>query len=69
MSRFLVVVPSVVGHAMPTVAVGAELADRGHQVAWAAHAETVGPLLPAGARLIPVEADIDGQTPALLQQR
>jgi MGT family glycosyltransferase len=69
MSRFLFVVPPLVGHAMPTVAVGAELADRGHQVAWAAHAETVGPLLPAGARLIPVEADIDSQTPAQLQQR
>jgi len=41
MSRFLFVVPPLVGHTMPTVAVGAKLADRGHQVAWAAHAETV----------------------------
>jgi MGT family glycosyltransferase len=54
---------------MPTVAVGAELADRGHQVAWAAHTETVSPLLPPGTRMIPIEADIDGQTPAQLQQR
>ncbi len=69
MSRFLFVVPPLVGHTMPTVAVGAELADRGHQVAWAAHTETVGPLLPPGARLIPVEADINDQTPAQLQQR
>lgn len=69
MSRFLFVVPPLVGHTMPTVAVGAELADRGHQVAWAAHTETVGPLLPPGARLIPVKADIDDQTPAQLQQR
>ncbi len=68
MSRFLFVVPPLVGHTMPTVAVGAELADRGHQVAWAAHPETVGPLLPPGARLIPVEVDIGGQTPAQLQQ-
>jgi MGT family glycosyltransferase len=69
MSRFLFVVPPLVGHATPTVAVGAELAQRGHQVAWAAHPETVGPLLPPGARLIPVAADIAGQTPGQLQQR
>lgn len=69
MSRFLFVVPPLVGHTMPTVAVGAELADRGHQVAWAAHAETVGALLPRGSRLIPVKADVSGQTPAQLQQR
>ncbi|MGH3830836.1 MAG: glycosyltransferase [Pseudonocardiaceae bacterium] len=69
MSRFLFVVPPLVGHTMPTVAVGAELASRGHQVAWAAHTDTVGPLLPSGTRLIHVEADIDGQTPAQLQQR
>jgi MGT family glycosyltransferase len=69
MSRFLFVVPPLVGHTMPTVAVGAELADRGHQVAWAAHPEAVAPLLPPGMKLIPVASDIDGQTPAQLQQR
>jgi MGT family glycosyltransferase len=69
MSRFLFVVPPLVGHTMPTVALGAELAERGHQVAWAAPAEAVGPLLPPGARLIPVEADVGGQTPAQLLQR
>jgi MGT family glycosyltransferase len=68
MSRFLFVVPPLVGHTMPTVAVGAELADRGHQVAWAALPEAVAPLLPPGMQLIPVAADIDGQTPAQLQQ-
>ncbi|MCA1708305.1 MAG: glycosyltransferase [Actinobacteria bacterium] len=68
MSRFLFVVPPLVGHTMPTVAVGAELANRGHEVAWAAHTETVSPLLPPGAMLIPVEADIKDQTPAQLQQ-
>ena len=61
MSRFLFVVPPLVGHTLPTVAVGRELTDRGHQIAWAGHAETVGPLLPPGAGLIPVAADCDGQ--------
>jgi len=61
-SRFLFVVPPLVGHILPTVALGQELADRGHQVAWAGHAETVGPLLSPGARLIPVAADFGGQT-------
>jgi MGT family glycosyltransferase len=61
-SRFLFVVPPLVGHIFPTVAVGQELTARGHQVAWAGHAETVGPLLPPGARLIGIEADFGGQT-------
>jgi len=60
-SRFLFVVPPLVGHTLPTVAVGRELADRGHQVAWVGHAETIGSLLPPGARLIPVAPDCGGQ--------
>ncbi|MGH3781356.1 MAG: glycosyltransferase [Pseudonocardiaceae bacterium] len=69
MSRFLFVVPPLVGHTIPTVAVGQELADRGHQVAWAGHAEAIGALLPSGARLIPVEAAVGDQTLAEVQQR
>ncbi|MGH3934413.1 MAG: glycosyltransferase [Pseudonocardiaceae bacterium] len=69
MSRFLFVVPPLVGHATPTVAVGQELIDRGHHVAWAAHTETVGPLLPPGARLIPVGANVGDQTLAQVRQR
>ncbi|HEX5144458.1 MAG TPA: glycosyltransferase [Mycobacterium sp.] len=61
MSRFLFVVPPLVGHTLPTVAVGQELADRGHQVAWAGHAEIVGSLLPPAATLIPVAADFGDQ--------
>jgi MGT family glycosyltransferase len=67
MSRFLFVVPPLVGHTLPTVALGEELADRSHEVAWAGHAQTVGSLLPPGARLIPVSADVGGQTPAQVQ--
>ncbi|HEX5345878.1 MAG TPA: nucleotide disphospho-sugar-binding domain-containing protein [Pseudonocardiaceae bacterium] len=69
MSRFLFVVPPLVGHTLPTIAVGRELADRGHRVAWAGHAQTIGPLLPPGAKLIPVEIDIGGQTLVQIQQR
>lgn len=35
MSGFLFVVPPLVGHINPTVGVAAELAARGHRVAWA----------------------------------
>ncbi|MDG4862949.1 glycosyltransferase, partial [Streptomyces sp. T-3] len=35
MSRFLFVVPPLVGHINPAVSVAAELAARGHRVAWA----------------------------------
>ena len=69
MSRFLFVVPPLVGHITPTLAVGGELADRGHQVAWAGHTDSVGPLLPPGTRLIPVGADFGGETLAQVQQR
>jgi MGT family glycosyltransferase len=53
-SRILFVVPPLAGHVNPTAAVGAELADRGHDVAWAGHARLLRPLLPAGAGLFPV---------------
>jgi MGT family glycosyltransferase len=69
MSRFLFVVPPLVGHTLPTVALGAELAERGHQVAWAGSAEIVGPLLPHGTRLIPVAAGIGDQTTSQIQHR
>ncbi|HKR51573.1 MAG TPA: glycosyltransferase, partial [Pseudonocardiaceae bacterium] len=54
---------------LPTVAVGRELADRGHQIAWAGHAKTVGPLLPPGARLIPIATDCGGQVLAQFRHR
>jgi len=56
-SRYLFVVPPLTGHTLPTIAVGRELTDRGHDVAWVGHADVIGPLLPADARLI----DVGGQ--------
>ncbi|MFT7839314.1 glycosyltransferase [Saccharothrix sp. BKS2] len=51
MSRFLLVVPPLVGHVNPLMAVAAELGDRGHEVAWAGHADLVRRLAGPGARV------------------
>ncbi|HEX3782557.1 MAG TPA: glycosyltransferase [Pseudonocardiaceae bacterium] len=47
MSRFLFVVPPLVGHVNPTVGVASCLAGLGHQVAWAGAAEALTPLIGA----------------------
>lgn len=49
MSRFLFVVPPLVGHINPAVGVAARLAARGHRVAWAGMPEIVVPLAGDGA--------------------
>ncbi|WP_278315191.1 glycosyltransferase [Lolliginicoccus levis] len=41
MSRYLFVVPPLVGHINPTLAVGRELARQGHDVAWAGDARVI----------------------------
>jgi MGT family glycosyltransferase len=61
--RILFVVPPMTGHINPTVAVGAELAARGHDVAWAGHPAVLPPLLPLGAQIFPVTADAPGGPP------
>jgi UDP:flavonoid glycosyltransferase YjiC (YdhE family) len=55
MSRFLFVVPPLAGHVNPTVAVGAELASRDHDVAWAGHASVLARLLPPHAERHPTD--------------
>ena len=57
MSRILFVVPPLTGHINPTAAVGAELAARGHDVAWAGQQAALRSLLPEGARVFPVSGD------------
>lgn len=52
MSRFLFVVPPLVGHVNPTIGLGARLAEQGHEVAWAGHGELIGRL--AGASPVTV---------------
>ncbi|MEU3355964.1 glycosyltransferase [Streptomyces sp. NPDC037389] len=51
MSRFLFVVPPLVGHVNPAVAVAAELTRRGHHVAWAGHPGLVEELAGPGAEI------------------
>ncbi|MEV5572818.1 glycosyltransferase [Spirillospora sp. NPDC052269] len=53
--RFLFAVPPLTGHINPTIAVAAELAERGHKVAWAGRRSHVEPLLPSGARVYAAE--------------
>jgi MGT family glycosyltransferase len=55
MARFLFVVPPLTGHVNPTVSVARALAARGHVVAWVGHPGTVRKLLPADARLFPLD--------------
>lgn len=50
--RFLFVVPPFTGHINPTVAVAAELAERGHVVAWTGVPGLTEDLLPPGAELL-----------------
>ena len=45
MSRFLIVVPPLTGHILPSVGIGRELAARGHQVAWSGSEPVLRPLL------------------------
>ncbi|MDT0268950.1 glycosyltransferase [Streptomyces sp. DSM 44915] len=49
MSRFLLVVPPLVGHINPLVGVAAELRRRGHQVAWAGHTGQIRALAGEGS--------------------
>ena len=51
MSRFLFVVPPLVGHINPAVTVSAELSSRGHDVAWAGHPSVLASLVPRDARV------------------
>ena len=54
MSRFLFVTAPFVAHVNPMASIATELAARGHDVAWVAHA-SVGHLLPARSRVYAVD--------------
>ncbi|MCX5380507.1 glycosyltransferase [Streptomyces sp. NBC_00091] len=61
--RVLFTVPPLAGHVNPTVAVGAELAARGHEVAWTGPASALARLLPSPARILPAGEDPGGPGP------
>ncbi|MEU2871593.1 glycosyltransferase [Streptomyces olivoreticuli] len=63
MRRFLFVVPPLVGHINPAVAVAAELTRRGHRVAWAGLPGLVEELAGPGAEIHPCEAPLDLRRP------
>ena len=75
MSRFLFVVPPLVGHINPTVGLGAQLAEQGHEVAWAGHSEFINRLVGPQATVFPcavpdsaaVERPADLRGPAALK--
>lgn len=69
MARFLFAVPPLSGHVNPTVAVGAELASRGHEVAWAGPPVILTSLLPSGARLFAAGEDLEKATVASVRER
>jgi MGT family glycosyltransferase len=58
-SRFLFVVPPLVGHLNPTVGVAAALAERGHEVAWAGHPELIARLAGPDVRILPCDIPED----------
>lgn len=59
MSRFLFVVPPLVGHINPTISVGRELTRAGHDVAWAGLPGAVDGLLPPDASFLAAGDDSD----------
>ncbi|MCX5611011.1 MULTISPECIES: glycosyltransferase [unclassified Streptomyces] len=63
--RVLFTVPPLAGHVNPTVAVGAELAARGHEIAWTGPAGALAGLLPARARILPAGEEAGGGYTAL----
>jgi MGT family glycosyltransferase len=73
--RFLFVVPPLVGHINPTVGLGAQLTEQGHEVAWAGHPEFITRLVGAQATVFPcavpgsagVERPADLRGPAALK--
>jgi MGT family glycosyltransferase len=69
MSRFLFVVPPLVGHVNPTIAVGAELASRDHDVAWAGHSSVLASLLPQGASLLPTDQTLTAEDLSAIAER
>lgn len=56
MSRFLCVAPPYAGHVFPLASIGAELAARGHEVAWVSYAAAQR-FLPAGGTFFAIADD------------
>lgn len=55
MARILCVVPPLIGHLNPMLAIAAQLTAEGHELAWALHARQVGANLPEGSRVFSLD--------------
>ncbi|WP_235502563.1 glycosyltransferase [Kitasatospora sp. Root187] len=51
-SRFMLVVPPLTGHVFPTIGLGRELLDRGHQVVWTGSEPVLRSLLDPGSGIL-----------------
>src|SRR5258708_3929362 len=55
MAKFAFVVPPLMGHVNPTLALGGELLRRGHEVAWISQDPSLESRLPVGGHLLTVQ--------------
>ncbi len=69
MALFLFVVPPLHGHVNPTMAVGAVLARRGHDVAWCGATSFLEAVLPAGSDVVAGGADVPADAVADVEAR
>ena len=56
MARILFVLPPLIGHLNPMLAVAAQLSAAGHELAWAIHTRQLGASLPDAARVFSLDA-------------
>jgi MGT family glycosyltransferase len=66
--RFLLAVPPLAGHVAPLAAVAAELARRGHKVAWTGHRPSLEPLLRPGSRVFGAADDFAPRLDAVREE-
>jgi MGT family glycosyltransferase len=57
MAKFVFVVPPLTGHVNPTLSIGAELLERGHEAAWISLDENLSAKLPVGGELLLIQYD------------
>src|SRR5690606_10089593 len=57
MAKFVFVVPPLTGHVNPTLSIGAELLERGHEVAWISLDKNLTDKLPTGGKLLLIQYD------------
>ncbi|MCB1028392.1 MAG: glycosyltransferase family 1 protein [Microthrixaceae bacterium] len=67
--RVLFVVPPLTGHTNPTVAVGAELITRGHEVAWCGDPGHLAAHLPEGSTIIAAAGDLPADLVQAMTER